>query len=100
MSPFTVSYLIVRDMLSDANLPSGSAPDISGKGIVNPVGTILSVAMMLRYSLNLPEEALAVEAAVKAAIDSGIRTKDLGGPVGTKEMGDAVVAQLEQILKA
>ncbi|KAK0748609.1 Isopropylmalate dehydrogenase-like domain-containing protein [Apiosordaria backusii] len=57
----------------------GSAPDISGKGIVNPVGTILSVAMMLKYSLNLPKQAAAVEAAVKLAIDNGIRTKDLGG---------------------
>ncbi|KAJ3473617.1 hypothetical protein NLG97_g10216 [Lecanicillium saksenae] len=47
----------------------GSAPDISGQGIVNPLGTILSVAMMLRYSLNLPDEAKAVEDAVKAAID-------------------------------
>ncbi|KAM7192688.1 Isopropylmalate dehydrogenase-like domain containing protein [Naviculisporaceae sp. PSN 640] len=77
----------------------GSAPDISGKGIVNPVGTILSVAMMLRYSLNLPKEADAVEAAVKAAIDSGVRTKDLGGSAGTTDMGDAVVKELEKILK-
>ncbi|KAK3379588.1 putative 3-isopropylmalate protein [Lasiosphaeria ovina] len=78
----------------------GSAPDISGKGIVNPVGTVLSVAMMLRYSLNLPKEADAVEAAVKAAIDSGVLTKDLGGSAGTVEMGDAIIAELEKILKA
>jgi len=78
----------------------GSAPDISGKGIVNPVGTILSVAMMLRYSLNLPKEAAAVEAAVKLAIDNGTRTKDLGGSAGTADMGNAVVAELEKILKA
>jgi 3-isopropylmalate dehydrogenase len=77
---------------------SGSAPDISGKGIVNPVGTILSVAMMLRYSLGLPKEANAVEKAVKNAIDNGTRTKDLGGSAGTKDMGDAVVAELEKIL--
>ncbi|ROV98293.1 hypothetical protein VSDG_04443 [Cytospora chrysosperma] len=76
----------------------GSAPDISGKGIVNPVGTILSVAMMLRYSLGLPKEANAVEKAVKNAIDNGTRTKDLGGSAGTKDMGDAVVAELEKIL--
>ncbi|KAL2015587.1 hypothetical protein VTK56DRAFT_5199 [Thermocarpiscus australiensis] len=76
----------------------GSAPDISGKGIVNPIGTILSVAMMLRYSLNLPKEAAAVEAAVKLAIDSGIKTRDMGGNAGTTEMGDAVVAQLVKIL--
>lgn len=77
---------------------TGSAPDISGKGIVNPLGTILSVAMMLRYSLNLPEEAKAVEAAVKAAIDGGLRTKDMGGNAGTKEAGDAVAEQLAVIL--
>ncbi|KAL5604753.1 hypothetical protein BROUX41_001905 [Berkeleyomyces rouxiae] len=76
----------------------GSAPDISGKGIVNPVGTILSVAMMLRFSLNLPEEATAVEEAVKRAIDSGVRTKDLGGDAGTAVMGDAVIAELNKIL--
>ncbi|KAF4121131.1 3-isopropylmalate dehydrogenase [Geosmithia morbida] len=78
----------------------GSAPDISGKGIVNPIGTILSVAMMLRYSLNLPDEAKAVEDAVRAAIDSGVRTKDIGGQTTTSEMGDAIVKQLETILKA
>ncbi|KAL2201328.1 Isopropylmalate dehydrogenase-like domain-containing protein [Corynascus similis CBS 632.67] len=78
----------------------GSAPDISGKGIVNPIGTILSVAMMLRYSLNLPKEAAAVEAAVKLAIDNGTRTKDLGGSAGTSQMGDAVVAELVKLLKA
>ncbi|KAL1871358.1 3-isopropylmalate dehydrogenase [Diaporthe australafricana] len=77
----------------------GSAPDISGKGIVNPVGTILSIAMMLRYSLGLPKEANAVEQAVKNAIDSGVVTKDLGGSASTKEMGDAVIAELEKVLK-
>lgn len=76
----------------------GSAPDISGQGIVNPIGTILSVAMLLRYSLNLPKEANAVEAAVKNAIDNGIRTKDLGGNASTKDVGDAVVAELEKVL--
>jgi 3-isopropylmalate dehydrogenase len=83
-----------------ANEEQGSAPDISGKGIVNPTGTILSVAMMLRYSLNLPKEAAAVEAAVKNAIDNGVRTKDIGGSASTTEMGDAIVAELEKILKA
>lgn len=77
----------------------GSAPDISGKGIVNPIGTILSVAMMCRYSLRLPKEATAIEEAVRKVIDSGVRTKDLGGSVGTKEMGDALVAELVKILK-
>ncbi|KAK2589388.1 3-isopropylmalate dehydrogenase [Conoideocrella luteorostrata] len=76
----------------------GSAPDISGNGIVNPIDTILSIAMMLRYSLNLPEEGKAVEAAVKAAIDGGLRTMDMGGNSGTKEVGDGVVKQLATIL--
>lgn len=75
----------------------GSAPDISGKGIVNPIGTILSVAMMLRYSLQLPKDAVAVEAAVKNALDGGLRTKDLGGSAGTKEVGDAIVAELKKV---
>ncbi|KAJ4229835.1 3-isopropylmalate dehydrogenase [Fusarium solani] len=78
----------------------GSAPDISGKGIVNPIGTILSVAMLLRYSLNLPEEAKAVEEAVRAVLDGGLRTKDLGGNANTKEVGEAVVKELTRILKA
>ncbi|KAF4982400.1 hypothetical protein FZEAL_1972 [Fusarium zealandicum] len=78
----------------------GSAPDISGQGIVNPIGTILSVAMLLRYSLNLPEEAKAVEEAVRVALDGGLRTKDLGGSATTRDVGDAVVKQLTQILKA
>ncbi|CEJ81982.1 Putative 3-isopropylmalate dehydrogenase [[Torrubiella] hemipterigena] len=78
----------------------GSAPDISGKGIVNPLGTILSVAMMLRYSLNLPAEAKAVEDAVRNAIDAGLRTKDMGGNAGTREVGDAVAAELAKLLQA
>ncbi|UKZ80997.1 hypothetical protein TrVFT333_008764 [Trichoderma virens FT-333] len=78
----------------------GSAPDISGKGIVNPIGTILSVAMMFRYSLNLAHEAKVVEDAVRAAIDAGLRTKDMGGSTGTAEAGDAIVAELVKILKA
>ncbi|KAI1769005.1 hypothetical protein GGR53DRAFT_517459 [Hypoxylon sp. FL1150] len=77
----------------------GSAPDISGKGIVNPIGTILSVAMMFRYSFALPKEADAIEKAVKNVLDSGIRTKDLGGSAGTKEIGEAIVAELAKILK-
>ncbi|KAK8114296.1 hypothetical protein PG999_006365 [Apiospora kogelbergensis] len=77
----------------------GSAPDISGQGIVNPIGTILSVAMMCRYSLGLPQEASAIEQAVKNVVDGGIRTKDLGGSSGTKETGDAIVAELVKLLK-
>jgi 3-isopropylmalate dehydrogenase len=78
----------------------GSAPDISGKGIVNPIAAILSVAMMLRYSLNLPAEAKAVEDAVRKVLDGGLRTKDLGGEASTKETGDACAEALEEILKA
>lgn len=55
--------------------------------------------MMLRYSLGLPKEANAVEQAVKNAIDNGVVTKDLGGSASTKEMGDAVIAELEKVLK-
>jgi len=76
----------------------GSAPDISGQGIVNPIGTILSVAMMLKYSLNLPVEAKAVEDAVRRTIENGVRTKDIGGSSSTTEMGDAVAAELKKVL--
>lgn len=75
----------------------GSAPDIAGKGIANPLATILSVAMMLRHSLRLEDEARAVEDAVNAALESGLRTKDLGGgdrPASCEEMGDAVMGHL------
>jgi 3-isopropylmalate dehydrogenase len=76
----------------------GSAPDIAGRGIANPCGAILSVAMLLRHSLKLAAEAQAVERAVYGAVQAGYRTPDLatGGkpPVGTREMGDAVIAAL------
>jgi len=76
----------------------GSAPDIAGKGVANPLATILSAAMMLRFSLNQAEAALRIESAVKKVLASGLRTPDIwsGGThkVGTKEMGDAVVAAL------
>ncbi|KAF2218394.1 3-isopropylmalate dehydrogenase [Elsinoe ampelina] len=77
----------------------GSAPDISGKGIVNPVAMILSVGMMLKYSLNEPKLAKAVDEAVKRTIDKGIRTGDIGGSAKTKEVGDAVAEELGAILK-
>ncbi len=69
----------------------GSAPDIAGKGIANPVGTILSAAMLLRHSLGLETEAACIEAAVTKVIQRGDRTGDLGGKLGTRAMGDAVV---------
>ena len=77
----------------------GSAPDIAGKGIANPLATILSAAMMLRFSLNQPEAALRIEAAVKAVLSQGLRTTDIYSAgtqkVGTREMGDAVVKALK-----
>jgi 3-isopropylmalate dehydrogenase len=76
----------------------GSAPDIAGKGVANPLATILSAAMMLRYSLNQPEAADRIESAVKAVLSAGLRTGDIWSEgtqrVGTREMGDAVVAAL------
>jgi 3-isopropylmalate dehydrogenase len=72
----------------------GSAPDIAGRGIANPYGTILSAAMMLRHSLGLEREAAAVERAVQDAIQAGIVTPDLGGKAGTREAGQAVVGRL------
>ena len=78
----------------------GSAPDIAGKGVVNPVASILSIGMMLLYSFNRPKEAKAVDEAVKNVIESGIKTKDIGGSAGTKEVGDAVAKELERLLSA
>jgi 3-isopropylmalate dehydrogenase len=72
----------------------GSAPDIAGKGIANPVGTILSAAMLLRYSLNMDEEAKQVESAVDQAISSGARTSDLGGNLKTFQMADEIIKRI------
>ncbi len=103
-------------MLSSASLndtkfglyePSGgSAPDIAGKGIANPIATILSAAMMLRYSFDLDKEADAIEAAVKQALQDNYRTidimpqeeekKSLITQVGTKEMGDLIVERIQK----
>ncbi len=72
----------------------GSAPDIAGKGIANPVGTILSTALMLRYSFELEEEASFVEQAVDQAITDGARTTDLGGRLTTRQMTDEIIKYL------
>ncbi len=72
----------------------GSAPDIAGKGIANPVGTILSAAMLLRHSLGLPAEAAAIEAAVYRTIADGCRTADLGGSLGASRMTDEILKRL------
>jgi 3-isopropylmalate dehydrogenase len=82
----------------------GSAPDIAGRDIGNPLATILSAALMLRYSFGLEKEALSIEAAVNRVLDQGLRTGDIASRsgtsnsekiVGTKAMGDAVLKALE-----
>jgi 3-isopropylmalate dehydrogenase len=76
----------------------GSAPDIAGKDLANPLATILSAAMMLRYSLNQNAAADRIESAVQAVLSAGLRTADIYSEgttkVGTREMGDAVVAAI------
>ena len=106
MVPFRHFFTGLIGMLSSASLnetkfglyePShGSAPDIAGQNKANPIATILSAAMLLRYSLNLDEEADAVEAAVQKVLTDGYRTGDIMSEgckkVGTKEMGDLIAA--------
>jgi 3-isopropylmalate dehydrogenase len=80
----------------------GSAPDIAGKGVANPLATILSAAMMLRFSLNQAQAADRIESAVKHVLASGLRTADIWSEgttkVGTREMGDAVVAAITKTI--
>ena len=82
----------------------GSAPDIAGQGIANPLACILSFAMCLRYSFDLGADADLLEAAVSRVLDDGVRTGDIAEPgvtpVGTVEMGDAVVAALGALSRA
>ena len=77
----------------------GSAPDIAGKGIANPIATILSFGMALRYSLDLDKEADTLEKAVQSVLDEGLRTKDILSngtkEVSTSEMGDAIISKLQ-----
>jgi 3-isopropylmalate dehydrogenase len=79
----------------------GSAPDIAGKGIANPLGSILSVAMLLRLTLNRPEDADLLEQAVQTALASGARTADIAEAgarkLSTAQMGDAVLSALDKI---
>ena len=79
----------------------GSAPDIAGRGIANPLGSILSVAMMLRLTLGRPDDAALLEKAVAAALEAGARTGDIAEPgakvIGTAAMGDAVLAALDRL---
>jgi 3-isopropylmalate dehydrogenase len=72
----------------------GSAPDIAGKGLANPIGAILSAAMLLRHSLKLEIEAAAIEKAVEEAINTGARTCDLGGKLTTRQMADEIIQRL------
>jgi 3-isopropylmalate dehydrogenase len=81
----------------------GSAPDIAGKGLANPVAMVCSLAMCLRYSLGLGQAADALEKAVANVLASGLRTKDIAAAgsnaIGTAGMGDALVEELRRILK-
>lgn len=91
-------------MLTIFDLKHSQAPDIAGQGIANPVGTILSAALLLRYSLHQPEEAQAIEDAVRKVLDAKdiggyeMRTKDLKGNATSKQIGDKVLEVLESLL--
>ncbi|KAG0172537.1 3-isopropylmalate dehydrogenase [Apophysomyces sp. BC1034] len=78
----------------------GSAPDIAGQNVANPIATILSAALLLRYSLGFQEEAHAIEAAVRKVLDDGFRTRDLKGDKSTTDVGDKVVEVLRPLLEA
>ena len=77
----------------------GSAPDIAGKNIANPIATILSLSMALRYSLDLDKEADLLDFAVQKVLDDGLRTKDIvakgNKEVSTAQMGDAIISKLK-----
>ena len=77
----------------------GSAPDIAGKNLANPIATILSLSMALRYSLDLDKEADQLDAAVQSVLDDGLRTKDIISKgkkeVTTTDMGDAIISKLK-----
>jgi 3-isopropylmalate dehydrogenase len=79
----------------------GSAPDIAGKGIANPLAQILSLALLLRYSFDMEEDAAAIEQAVETVLATAGRTADIAAPgrpaIGTVEMGDAILAELERL---
>ena len=77
----------------------GSAPDIAGKNVANPIASILSLSMALRYSLDLDTEANLIDSAVQKVLDDGLRTKDIMSSekkeVGTSVMGDAIISKLK-----
>lgn len=95
----TYTAMVVRNGIYEPI--HGSAPTRAGQGIVNPIGTVLAAAMLLRYSLGLEREARAIEEAVARALEKGYRTYDIMEPgmrqVGTAEMGDRIVLELEQV---
>ena len=78
----------------------GSAPDIAGKGLANPLATILSIGMMFKYSFDREEVNIKIDSAVESVLNQGIRTRDIMSKgmteVGTQEMGDKVIAELEK----
>ena len=80
----------------------GSAPDIAGRGVANPIAMIASFAMALRYSFGMVQEADLIEKAIAAALDNGLRTGDIASPgtrsVGTAEMGDAIIAEAARLV--
>jgi 3-isopropylmalate dehydrogenase len=73
----------------------GSAPDIAGQGVANPVAAILSLAMAFEYSLGAPDAGTMIRRAVETALNRGARTRDIGGPLGTREMGAAILAAMD-----
>jgi 3-isopropylmalate dehydrogenase len=79
----------------------GTAPDIAGQGVANPIAAILSAAMLLRYSLNMGPEADRIEAVVRRVLEQGHRTRDIAAPggkvLGTREMGDLIVRGVEAL---
>ncbi|HSR72034.1 MAG TPA: isocitrate/isopropylmalate family dehydrogenase, partial [Kiloniellales bacterium] len=79
----------------------GTAPDIAGQGLANPLATLLSFAMLLRYSLDLDDDARLIETAVERVLAAGLRTADIAAPgtkpVSTRAMGDAVLAELDRL---
>jgi 3-isopropylmalate dehydrogenase len=79
----------------------GSAPDIAGKGLANPIAMLASFAMALRYSFGMIKEADLIEKAIAAALANGLRTADITSPgmttVGTREMGDAIIGEMEKL---
>lgn len=75
----------------------GSAPDIAGRDLANPVGAVLSAAMLLRYGLGLDADAHAIDSAVATALKHGARTRDLGGALGCRQMGEAILEEIEHM---